>query len=199
MNGTTGNRAPDRAYLVISVAVWIPLALGCIIGPGPGAEDVPPVQEEGCSDDHAEHWAPDPAGAQLSIGSPDAACNELLYYSGGGAQSATTFHIEPTLTVTNPDLEPPAEASVTWEILGLEGDPLREQGVEVYEDEIEFERDGFSVTSRVFIGPEMRGKNVRLRGIMEVVDATPADSSEGGADVDTTVTVSPETAVYITP
>ena len=185
--------------LAIVLGLWVPLGLGCLItGPGGGGTDVPPVDDDGCSEDHADYWEPDPAGAEIAQGAEGVDCNEMIYFSGGGAQGGATFHIEPTLRVTNPDLQPGPAPSITWTLTGMDGEQLAEQGIEVYEEDIQEEPGGFSVTSRVFIGAGLRGKNILVSATM---DGLEPDTTAGEPDAGTgeEVVVNPQTAVYITP
>ncbi len=208
-------RRIDRTFAVILGAVWVPLGLGCIlIGPRPSnnGDGPPPVEDSGCSDDHAEYWAPDSAGAEVSNASADVDCNQIQHFEGGGAQGASTFHIEPTLRVTNPDLSLPEAPSITWRVMRMSGEVINEQGFELYEEDIVRDANGFSVTSRFFIDAGMRGKNFRIYGEMELIDSGGANAAAGtdagtdagfdagsGSGAGEPVTVQPEAAVYVSP
>jgi hypothetical protein len=201
---------------LIILAAWTPLALGCFLG------GEPPVDDDGCSSNHAQFWAPDPSGAEL-LSAPldsydednwdgiperaDGECNQLKYHLPGARQDPTLFHVEPILRVTNPDLSPPEEAAVFWTISRFDGEVLREDSAEVYQDDIVDEGEGFSIRPRVFIGEEERGKNLRISFSMELLDANAGGGESpdaGGADAGmtdesgTTTTVSPQAAFYVT-
>jgi hypothetical protein len=198
------------------VLLWVPLGLACLFG-----DRAPRVEDDGCSDNHAQYWSPDPSGAEL-LGAPldtytreewdgrpepaDGNCNELQYHPPPARQDPNTFHVEPVLRVTNPDLVPPENASVSWTIFGLDGAELRSEAAEVYENDIVDEGEGFSIRPRVFIGEELRGKNLRIVMSMDVIDTTAmaGETPDAGTADGTTnsggaiVTVSPEAAFYVT-
>lgn len=181
-----------RHQLSASLLVtWmIPLTLGCALFSKP--EPTPAVEDEGCSDDHADAWEPDPRGAHIEFsGEPaDGDCNTAQWFSGGAGQGGDVFHFEPELRVDSSTLELPDFPSVQWEI-ARDGEVWGGGWVEVYEEDIVRHADSFVVRPRAFIQADDRGKNFVLKMTMEL------NQLEPGAETVETVEVVAQAGVYI--
>lgn len=165
---------PSRPWFLL---FSLPLVLGCFLVPDPEPEPnpPPPIEGEECSNDHTDYYVEAEAGALIE-GTSDA-CNSTPYFSSGGGGlgqggggGSPTFHFEPTLHVFN-DLQPTEEPAITWTIRELDtGVIIDEQGFELFESDIDYETDGFRVTSIFFIGADLREQNIRVEAQMDVVD-----------------------------
>lgn len=146
------------------VLMLAPPLFACLPFVGPGPSEEPPVDDEGCSDDHSSYWKPDPQGAQIEVeGAPASGdCNKTAWFSGGGSQGGSVFHMEPELRVTS-DVSTLENATLEWWIHDLTRESTWNQGyIEIYDEDIAIEEDGFVVHPRLFIGPDDRGKNFIL-------------------------------------
>lgn len=171
-----------------ALAAWL-LLCGCMLFPRNNTPEPIPFDDEGCDDNHASFWAPDPQGVEIiaNDGPADAACNRLFFHSGGGAQGGDIFHIEPVLRFTGDhDLD---NLAITWEFRDPDTDDLLgSQGFEVYPGELVSVDGGMEHRAQVFIGPDERGKNLKLVALssLPVGDGTSA-----------TIAVRAEAAVYL--
>ena len=169
MNWNLDRRGARSAYLMIV----LPALFGCmLVNPWSGP---PPVEDDGCSDDHDQFWAPDERGAQIELdGEPaDAACNKTPWYSGGGGQGGDVFHFEPELRVTGSFV--PVEFPVLESVLETtNGELVERRTIEVYDEDFVRDDRGFYVRPRVLLEAGDRGKNFVVTLTLDVESSEPA-------------------------
>ncbi len=146
----------------------IPLLMAC--GPEPEADEEPVVVDP-CTDDHVMAFSvTDNAYIGIGdLGAPvvpaDQACNSIQWHNGGGFQGGDTYHIEPVVMVTDPQ----GDYSIYWE-LWLDGVLMNSQGFEIYPQEWTDEGEGTRSYRSIFlISPNVRGKNVELKGFIQPI------------------------------
>lgn len=155
---------------------------------GPGGPDVPEPDYQGCSNDHAEFWLPDDEytiDIVVDGGPANDSCNELFFHGGGGGQGGAVFHLEPRLRMMGD--RDVGDASVTWEVYDLDGSggPIVAQGFEIYTEDLTQIEGGVEHRARVLIGPDERGKNLRIVAILTLpnVEGAAAVRAEAAAYV----------------
>lgn len=167
------------------VTIVLGVSLLACISPSDDDEDaVPEVQTDPCTDEHDSAFIEGENGAHISYQAPDGdivaadtMCNETFWYSGGGAQSGTTFHFTPWLVIPRTT----EEFNLDWVVYDLAGNEVARQGIEVFDWYWEyqlFEREWQGVSTDILIGPELRGKNLNLVATLENIETQEVISAE---------------------